>query len=132
MTEHAVVIDETDWPIVRITFPRTLGPRSIPDYVERLEALGRRGIPYWALIDMRTIEITKIKPSQRTELAEAVDELTRRFPGIVCCEAVIHDSPVVRMMHTAHLWLRKQMPHPGKIFPTEEAARAWIAELRNG
>ena len=131
MGEHTVDIDETEWPIVRITYPKVLGTGSIADYVAHLEALGRRGMPYWALVDMRKMEITKIKPSHRTDLAAAVDDLNRRFPDIVRCEAVIHDSPVARMMHTAHLWVRKELPYPSKIFPTEADARAWIAELRN-
>ena len=132
MSEHEVEIDEAEWPVVRITYPKTLGPDSIPNYVARLEALGRRGMAYWAIVDMRRMEVTKIKPSHRTDLAAAGDDLNRRFPDIVRCEAVIHESPVVRMMHTAHLWVRKELPYPSKIFASEADARAWIAELRNG
>ena len=64
-----MAIDESDWPVVRITYPRVLGPTSIPHYIEQLESLGRRGIPYWAMVDMRPIDIAKIKPSNRTEFA---------------------------------------------------------------
>ncbi len=130
MSQHSVLVDESEWPVVHIIYPAVLGPDSISEYVAVLESLGRRGMPYWPLVDMRRMEISKIKPSHRTELAAGVDDVNRRFPGIVQCEAVIHDSPVIRMMHTAHLWLRKELPYPSKIFSTEEAAREWIAELR--
>lgn len=132
MADDVVRIDESGWPVVRITYPPVMGPRSIPEYVEALEAFGRRGEPYWSLVDIRMMEITKIKPSDRKELAEAVDDLNRRFPGVVQCEAVVHDSPVVRMMHTAHLWMRRELPYPSKIFPTEGEALLWIEELRAG
>ena len=127
-----VEVDERDWPIVRIVFPARLGPQTLPRYIAQLESLARRQIPYWALVDVCQLQFAKVKPSHRTELADAADGLIRRYPGIVRCEAVFSDSAAVRMMHTAHVWLRRELPYPSRIFASEREALDWIAELRNG
>lgn len=125
-----VILDDSEWPILRIVYPPAMGPQSIDRYVEALDAICARGEPYWCLVDLRAVDITRVKPADRTRLAEAVDAIHERHPGIVQCEACVSGSIVLQMLHRAHTWMRRNLPYPSRMFGTEDEARGWIAGLR--
>ncbi len=128
--EFDVILDDSEWPVLRVVYPPVVRPDSIRRYVAALEGVCTRGEPYWCLVDLRQVNITYAKPADRKRLAEAVDEVQDRFPGLVQCEACVSASVVVQMLHRAHIWMRRNLPYPSRIFASEEEARGWIAKLR--
>jgi hypothetical protein len=124
------MIDTSAFPLVHITYPSHAELHQIDEFVEALGVIHQRG-RMSVLVDINPLDSSKATPVHRKRLAEGLDALTRKNPGIVISEAVVTSSAILRGVFTAYSWLKTDRSYPSKCLHDVATALAWT-EARLG
>jgi hypothetical protein len=120
-------IDDSEWPIVRITYGETIGLDEIPEFARRLDAIFTKRGPFVTVADISALSVTATTALHRKRVAEEADKLARK--GAFIGEAVIIRNPVVRVLYHGYTWLRTRDDHPTQTFAEWSTARDWARLL---
>lgn len=75
-----VEVDESRWPVVKLTYPPAPAPDATQRYGEMLRAFGRRRIAYWLIVDICRLDPLSISAADRAKLAAVIDERPESIP----------------------------------------------------
>ncbi|MFH1810686.1 MAG: hypothetical protein ABIJ09_18230 [Pseudomonadota bacterium] len=117
-------IDDTGFPLVRISYPAQASLEEIEAYGTRLERVLCRGRQA-TVVDVRAVSVLQSGAEQRRYLAQQVDAATTRHPDTLVAEAVVLNSKILSAAYTAFNWLRADSTYPSRAFSTVEAAEGW-------
>lgn len=120
-------IDESEWPIVRITYGETLGLDEISEFGRRLDALFTRRGPMVTVADISALSVTTTTALHRKKVAEEADKLASK--GAFVGEAVIIRNPLVRVLYHGYTWLKTRDDYPSETFKDWSTAREWARLL---
>jgi hypothetical protein len=116
-------IDESEWPIVRITYGETIGLNEIGEFARRLDAIFARRGPMVTVADISALSVSATTALHRKRVAEESDKLADK--GAFLGEAVIIRNPVVRVLYLGYTWLKTRSDYPSQTFKDWSAAREW-------
>lgn len=119
------MIDESTWPLVRITYPQAATLDDTRAYVADLAILFDRGQSFCTIVDLRPLGQIANDAKLRAVVAEAITELTTRYPHRLVAEAVIIDSLLVRGAYIAYNWVRPKKLYLSQAFASIAEAEAW-------
>jgi|HubBroStandDraft_1064217.scaffolds.fasta_scaffold15190_3 hypothetical protein len=119
-------IDDSSWPIVKVTYPPFVTAKEIPLAAARLRAIFAKRGPMVTVSDISAIDVKAATPVLRKMVAEEADRLARA--GAFIAEATIIRNPLVRILHVGHAWLRVRKDHPTAAFSDWPSALQWARE----
>ena len=119
--------DESMTPIVRIDFPTTLDSATNEAHRLKMLELYQKHGPMIVIAQLDALLDSGIAPRERKVLAENADVLAER--GGIVAELVVVSSHTLRLLMTAHFWLRTSKSHPRRAFSTYEEALAAAEDL---
>jgi hypothetical protein len=120
-------IDDTEWPIVRITYGETIGLNEIAEFAGRLDAIFTKRGPFVTVADISALNVTATTALHRKRVADEADKLASK--GAFVGEAVIIRNPVVRVLYHGYTWLRTRDDYPRQTFADWSTARDWARLL---
>ena len=115
-------IDETEWPIVAVSWTGTVSDAELRAFLTRLDAWLERGQRFGLLIDSR--EAKGFSPEQRVTV---IDHMRKQAPLTTkfLVQAVVLSSLMQRTLFYG-INLIYPNPFPSKIFGDPAQARAWL------
>lgn len=118
-------LDESSWPIVVFRFHGEPTDEEFEAYLKAMEGLYARNERFTMVFDARGTVNLKAKHRRRQAdwLKQHAARIRRLNPG----SAFIIDSPFVRGLLTAILWLQP-LPAPHKVFSSMDEAVAWCRD----
>jgi hypothetical protein len=119
-------VDDSSWPIVRITYGAVITFDEIAELERRLQSIFQKRGPMVMLIDIGRLAITSPTPLHRKRLAEASDRLSAQ--GAFLAEAIFIPNPILRALYVGYTWARTRKDFPFASFTDAEAALAWARE----
>jgi hypothetical protein len=122
-------IDESSWPIIKVTYPPIVTLEEIPVAASRLRKIFTTRGPMVTVSDISAVSVRAATPVIRKVVAEEADKLAAM--GAFIAEATIIRNPIVRVLHVGHAWLRVRTNHPIAAFADWPPALAW-ARARAG
>ena len=122
-------IDESSWPIIKVTYPPIVTLEEIPVAASRLRQIFTTRGPMVTVSDISAVSVRAATPIIRKMVAEEADKLAAM--GAFIAEATIIRNPIVRVLHVGHAWLRVRTNHPIAAFADWPPALAW-ARARAG
>jgi hypothetical protein len=120
-------INDSEWPIVTITYGETIGLDEIPEFARRLDAIFTKRGAFVTVADISALNVTNTTALHRKRVAEQADKLAAK--GAFIGEAVIIRNPAVRVLYHGYTWLRRRDDYPTKTFPDSSTARDWARVL---
>jgi hypothetical protein len=120
-------IDDSEWPIVRITYGETIGLDEIPEFARRLDTIFTKRGPFVTVADISALSVTATTALHRKRVAEEADKLASK--GAFVGEAVIIRNPVVRVLYHGYTWLRTRDDYPSRTFADWSTAKDWALLL---
>ncbi|MEO0322327.1 MAG: hypothetical protein AAF447_05195 [Myxococcota bacterium] len=127
LDEHVPTVDASEFPLVRITYPRVPKADALDRYVDSCRSFYARG-RCATVVDLRPLALFVNTAENRRRIAEAMDQLAREFPRRLVAEATVHPLAVVRAAVRAHNWLRNEGDFETASFAAPEPAEAWARE----
>jgi hypothetical protein len=122
-------IDESSWPIIKVTYPPVVTLEEIPVAAGRLRKIFTKQGPMVTVSDISAVSVRAATPLIRKRVAEEADKLASM--GAFIAEATIIRNPIVRVLHVGHAWLRVRTNHPIAAFSDWPPALDW-ARARAG
>ena len=122
------IIDASEFPLVRITYPAEASYDEIDQYRDQLLALHRERGSFYAICDINAVSVTKASAKHRAKMSEAIDSVAGQ--GVLLAETVVADGAPRRGLVKAYEWIRGSKHHPFKCVKSVEEAEAFIAQLR--
>jgi hypothetical protein len=126
------VVDDSDWPIVRVTYGEELTLDEVPIGAGIVNRIFETRGPMVAIADISALSLTAITPLIRLAIANEVDKLTDK--RAILGEAVIIRTRAARLIFRGYLWLKTTHGYPIQVFEdpaqAEKWARAVLAEVR--
>jgi hypothetical protein len=119
-------IDESDWPIVRLTFGPSITFEEIDELARRLKGIHGRLGPMVTVTDISAMSATATTARHRQRIAQEADDLSRK--GALLGEAVVIRNPIVRALFVGYNWL-KTTSFPSRAFDDSASAAAWARTL---
>ena len=122
--DELIQMDESQWPVLIVTPPRTVSDEQMAEFLGRHRALERqRAQDYVIVLDLRNTG--KLTPGQRELLTEGMagDESETWLRGL----AMVFESRVLRGVLSMIFWVRKP-PYPTRVFATPMEALPWARE----
>jgi hypothetical protein len=116
-------IDESEWPIVRITYGEVIALDEIGEFAGRLLAIFSKRGPMVTVADISALSVTATTALHRQRVAEESDKLAQK--GAFLGEAVIIRNPVVRVLYHGYTWLKKRSDYPSQVFADSSSAKEW-------
>ncbi|MEK7706170.1 MAG: STAS/SEC14 domain-containing protein [Myxococcota bacterium] len=119
-------IDESHWPLVRVSWSGQVTIEEIDEHFAAMEAIARRDQLFGVVVNMRDVGWQSTTQRQR-----GVEQLRRvAVAGRDNVVGVAHvvRGPLARAMLTAVYWA-SQPAFPIKVFAELEPACAWACEL---
>jgi hypothetical protein len=120
-------VDETDWPIVRITYAEELSLDDITAGAGIVHRIFETRGPMVAIADISALSLTATTPLIRRAVAIEVDKLAEK--GAVLGEAVIIRTRAARLIFQGYLWLRTTDAYPIQVFDDHTKAEQWARTL---
>jgi hypothetical protein len=123
MADRAYLVDESRWPLVRITVP--VHDPDMPEFERYLGTLARllaRRQPYVIVVDARAGGSIPVQQRERLRQyrRQVFGEAQRYQRGI----AFVVESAIQRAVLSSLLWLAPE-PSPSKVFSSVLEAEAW-------
>jgi hypothetical protein len=119
-------VDDSSWPIVRITYGDVITFDEIAELAARLQGIFEKRGPMVMLIDVSALAASNVTALHRRRLAEGADTLAAQ--GALLGEAVIIPNPILRALYVGYTWACKRKTFPSQSFFDAEAALAWARE----
>jgi hypothetical protein len=119
--------DETDWPIVRITYAEKLSLDEIAVGAGIVNRIFETRGPMVAVVDISALSLMATPPLLRRAIAIEVDKLTDK--GAILGEAVIIRTQAARVIFQGYLWLRTTAGYPIQVFGDPTKAEQWARAL---
>lgn len=118
-------IDERHWPLVVYRFRGNVTLPELEAYLKRQDELLARQQPTASVVLTEDVKLwdTPVLRRQAEWIKQNQDLLRRYSLGA----ALVIDSPIVRGMLRAILWIQP-MPQPHTVSATVEGALAWLRE----
>ena len=126
--ERCFVIDTTDFPIVRMIFPRISNHESIDRNFENMLAVAANG-PIVVIGDSRQLEVKTVTPKIRKHFFDKVNEFSELRGYNMLGEAALMSNWVQQHFYQAYLWMKTDRPYPTKAFSSELEALDWCRGL---
>jgi hypothetical protein len=120
-------IDDSDWPIVRITYAEVLTLDEVPLGAGMVDRIFETRGPMVLVSDVTALNLTAATPPLRRAIAIEADKLTDK--GAILGEAVVVRTPAARLLFRAYLWLRTTQAYPIQIFEDQARAEQWARAL---
>lgn len=120
-----VTIDTSRFPVTVVAFEGVVSDEEFQRYLDQLDVLLERREPYVTIVDARATG-----PAPAIQRKMKADWLARRRPELSrwCLgTAFVIDSPVVRGMLTAILWL-SSLPCPNVVVRSRAEAERWVQD----
>ncbi|MBO6935427.1 MAG: hypothetical protein JJ863_10650 [Deltaproteobacteria bacterium] len=118
-------MDDSEWPLVRVTFGESIGDAEWAAYLDRMSTYPDRRERYVTLTDARSGATPNA--TQRKRASELIERERERTVRWNVANATVFTSPLIRGVLTAIEWAAPS-PVPMKSFATPELAREWLAE----
>jgi hypothetical protein len=127
ITVVAPNIDESKWPFVVVTMPsEALSNDELERHMDTLSLFWKRGQPFVLIVDVRFAP--PLEAPQRRIVAERLDLLTDKAPGVLRGNAVVLNNTVQRGIVKVLTWLTKRS-YSMEPFGSLEDALAWAARV---
>jgi hypothetical protein len=127
-TPAADWFDDSDWPLLRVTFPGTQTDAELKDYFQLLRGYRNRRVRYAVMLDGN--QSLGFSPQQRKMHADYLKEglaIPQHAPVAI---AFVAGSPLRRGVLTAVFWFVKPSS-PYEIFETTGEAERWLKDRLN-
>lgn len=125
MAAPHVLVDESRFPLVVVTFREVADDREFDAYLDRMSALVRRQKKNVVILDAS--EAGAAPASQRKKQADWITQNSELLRAHSLGTAFVISSPLVRGMLTAIFWLQP-MPNPHAVVGTYAEAERWAIE----
>ncbi len=120
----AILIDESRFPLVVVTFPGSYSDQEFDRYLETMSGLLQRRTKNVTVLDARQSGSPPAK--QRAKQAAWMKDNRALLEQYSCGSAFVISSPIVRGALTAILWLQP-MPVAHTVVATLAEAEQWAA-----
>ncbi|MCB9610135.1 MAG: hypothetical protein H6716_26345 [Polyangiaceae bacterium] len=118
--------DESEWPILRVTFDVSISPTEVDAYLARCSELLSRRERMGLLIDARRADVPDAKTRARfVEFFDVQRPRTRRY---IAGMSVVLRTAMGRGVVTAVTWMESPS-FPVKSFEHASEARLWLKDL---
>lgn len=126
----SILVDDSLWPLLRVTFPRVISNEQQSELLERTLAHLRRGERFVALIDFRQLQsLTSEQREQQWRFLREQEVAMRRLSmGIVA----LINSPTLALMARVLIHRIKPSVVPYSIVASWPAAVSWTADRLDG
>ena len=126
--ERDFVIDEREYPIVRMIFPRFGSHESIDtNFVNMLRVSADR--PLIVLGDSRALDVDTVTPKLRKHFFDKANEFTELRRHNMIGEAGLVANWVQKHFAQAYMWMKTNRPYPTRVFSDEGEAVTWCHEM---
>lgn len=119
-------IDDSAWPIVRITYGEAISHAEIPQFGADLLLIFRERGPMVTVSDISKLNASSTTAIHRRLIAVESDRLAAL--GAFVAEAVIIRNPVTRFLYAGYLWAKQKQTYPSASFTAEDEALCWARE----
>jgi hypothetical protein len=126
--ERSFVIDTSDFPIVRMIFPRVGNHESIDTNFENMLRVSASQ-PIIVIGDSRPLDVNTVTPTIRKHFFEKVNEFSELRGHHMLGEAALVSNWVQKHFFQAYLWMKSSRTYPTRAFSSELEAVAWCNEL---
>lgn len=116
-------VDDSAWPIVRITYGERLSLDEIAELALLLRQIFERRGPMITVSDLRRINPLEATALVRKQVAFEVDNLDE--VGAFLAEAIVVPSPLLRALFAAYNFARRRSSFPSEAFEDVGSAMAW-------
>jgi hypothetical protein len=120
-------VDETDWPIVRITYGEELSLDEVATTAGIFHRIFETRGPMVAVADISALSLMTTTSLIRRAIAIEVDKLSEK--GAILGEAVIIRTRAARLIFQGYLWLRTTDAYPMQVFDERAKAEQWARAL---
>jgi hypothetical protein len=121
-----VVFDETDKPLMRMTYQGLCDDVEWQRHIDQMSEWARRDEQYAVVIDAR--EVGRVPATQRRGIVDWINRDRQHLKTNCAGGALIFSSPVQQGLWTAIVWVTPT-PIPVKIFRDIPPAEAWLRRL---
>jgi len=121
-----VTFDETDKPLMRMTYQGLCDDAEWQRHVDQMSEWARRGDHYAVVIDAR--EVGRVPATQRKAIVDWINRDRQHLKTNCAGGALIFSSPIQQGLWTAIAWVTPT-PIPVKIFRDIPSAEAWLRGL---
>lgn len=126
--ERCFVIDTTDFPIVRMIFPRIGNHESIDRNFDNMLAVSANE-PIVVIGDSRPLDVKTVTPKIRKHFFDKVNEFSELRGHNMLGEAALLSNWVHQHFYQAYLWMKSDRAYPTKAFRGEFDALDWCRGL---
>ncbi|APR87735.1 hypothetical protein A7982_13084 [Minicystis rosea] len=127
---HDFQFDESQRPIIVVTFPHTITAETCRGLYDRLVALSRRGTKIGYLCDLRKFNPLTSNAALRKLAADTFLEKRHLLARVTVCEARVIEGAISRGFITAYDWMTGTK-WPCANFGTMHEAERWVrAQLK--
>ena len=127
------VIDTSDFPVVRMIFPRVITHEEIDRNFENMLEVAARE-PIVVIADARPMDVKVVTPKLRKHFFDKVNEFSALRGHNMLGEAALVSNWVEQHFYRAYLWMKSERTYPTKAFRSELEALDWcqrrVAESR--
>lgn len=116
-------IDDSQMPLVRVTYDGEITDDEFRRHLDEYAALVRRGRRYGAVFD--ATRAARPSATQRRMMAEFINAREAELSRVCVGGAFVIDSPLIRGAMTAILWVAS-MPFPHTVVSSEAEALGWV------
>ncbi|HEX5750275.1 MAG TPA: hypothetical protein VFZ09_28850 [Archangium sp.] len=122
----SIVVDDSLWPLVRVTFPRVITHQQQAELLERVLSYLRRGERHVALVDFRQLQAltSEQREQQWNFLREQAVPMRQWSMGIVA----LINSPTLALVTRTIIHRIKPSVVPHSIVASWPAAVSWAAD----
>jgi len=121
-----VTFDETDKPLMRMTYQGLCDDAEWQRHVDQMSEWARRGDHYAVVIDAR--EVGRVPATQRRGIVDWINRDRQHLKTNCAGGALIFSSPIQQGLWTAIAWVTPT-PIPVKIFRDIPSSEAWLRGL---
>ena len=126
--DYCFVRDTSNFPIVRLIFPRFGNHESIDTNFEHMLRVSERE-PIIVIGDARALDVNTVTPTLRKHFFDRVNEFAELRGHHMMGEAALLSNWVHKHFFQAYLWMKSSRPYPVRAFDDEAKAFAWCEEM---
>jgi len=126
--ERSFVIDTTDFPVVRMIFPRVNSHEEIDRNFENMLVVAAKE-PIVVIADARPMDVKLVTPKLRKHFFDKVNEFSALRGHHMLGEAALVSNWVEQHFYRAYLWMKTERAYPTKAFRSELEAFEWCQRL---
>jgi len=126
--ERWFVIDTTQFPVVRMIFPRIGNHESIDRNFDNMLDVAARE-PIAVIGDSRPLDVKTVTPKIRKHFFDKVNEFSELRGHHMLGEAALLSNWMQQHFYQAYLWMKSDRPYPTKAFRSELEALEWCKGL---